>query len=86
MQLDLVHDTWQEIKKYINPTDKMDAINDLISTLIDHDVDPSDIAERFGGDRQVMSVLNEYLEKDSDEDQDEFYQDDDDDEDWNDRD
>ena len=77
----LAANLWQEIKRYINPSERADAVETVLSVMIDHDCDPDDIRAAFAGDTEMKRALTAYLdEHDAEE---EEYQDEDDESDWN---
>lgn len=71
MSVDLAHDLWQELKRYISVTDRADAADTVVNLLIDNDYDAEDIKSGFGGDADIKRALSEYLIDDSAEDEDE---------------
>jgi hypothetical protein len=69
MQLDLVQESWQELKRYINTMDRPDAAEGLVSVLIENGIDAEDIHTAFGSDSDIRSALSPYLDdKDTEED------------------
>ena len=82
MQLDLVQESWQELKRYINTMDRPDAAEGLVSVLIENGIDAEDIHAAFGSDNDIRSALAPYLD-DTDTEEDDYDEpniDDDDDE------
>jgi hypothetical protein len=79
MAVDLAHDLWQELKRYIGSTDRSDAADTLVNLLIDNDYDAEDIRAAFKGDNDVKKALQSYID-DAEEDLDEEDEDDYDDE------
>lgn len=77
MAVDLVQEVWQELKRYIGPSDRSDAADTLINLLIDHDYDAEQIRDAFKGDNDIKRSLREYLEEDAEMDDDDPYDDDD---------
>jgi len=72
MTEDLAASLWQEIKRYINPADRADAVETVLSVMIDHDCDPEDIRAAFANDVEMKRALTDYLdEHDADFDEDE---------------
>ena len=67
MQLDLVSEAWLSLKGYVNPMDREEAAQSLVSALIDNGVDAEDIQSAFQGDADVRSALAPYLDDDEDE-------------------
>ena len=68
MQLDLVSEAWLSLKGYVNPMDREEAAQSLVSALIDNGVDAEDIQSAFQGDADVRSALTPYLDDTDDED------------------
>jgi hypothetical protein len=66
-------EVWEEMRRYINTVDRSDAAETLVGVLIDNDVDPEEIREAFKGDAEVRRALAEYLDTDSDQDDEEDY-------------
>lgn len=73
MYLSIMSEVWDEMRRYINTVDRPDAAETLVNVLIDNDVDPEDIRENFKGDPDVRRALVEYLDSDSDEENEEDY-------------
>lgn len=73
MDLDLVQEAWQELKKYINTMDRSDAAEGLVSVLVENGVDAQEIQSIFGSDADVRSALSMYLDtQDLDHDDDDY--------------
>jgi hypothetical protein len=69
MQLDLLQQSWQELRKFINTMDRPDAAESLVSVMIENDVAAEDIHTAFGSDSDIRSALSPYLDdKDTEED------------------
>ena len=69
MELDLVQESWQELKRYINTMDRSDAAECLVSVMIENGVAAEDIHTAFGSDKDVLSALSPYLDdEDTEED------------------
>ena len=69
MELDLVQESWQELKRYINTMDRPDAAEGLVSVLVENGVAPEDIQAAFGSDADIRSALSPYLDdEDTEED------------------
>jgi uncharacterized protein (UPF0305 family) len=79
MSVELSREIWDELKRYVNPQDRNEAVETLISVLIDNDVDADEIKETFKGDSEVKRALTSYLKDHADEDDDEDHEDDDED-------
>lgn len=72
MQLDLVSEVWQSLKGYVNPIDRQEAAQSMVSVLIDNGADAEEIQDAFGSDNMVRTALSVYLD---DDDNDQDYQD-----------
>jgi hypothetical protein len=69
MQLDLIQESWQELRKFINTMDRSDAAEGLVSVMIENGVAAEDIHTAFGSDKDIRSALSPYLDdKDTEED------------------
>ena len=90
MSVDLYFEIWNELKRHINIVDREEAAENLVSVLIDNDVDADDIKSSFKSDSDVKRALTSYLKDhpvDDDEDfeddeDDDYYEDEDEDEDY----
>jgi hypothetical protein len=78
MSVELSKEIWAELKRYVNPQDRDEAAETLVSVLIDNDVDADDIKSTFKSDSDVKKALASYL-KDHEEADEDDYEDDDDD-------
>ena len=76
MAVDLAHDLWQELKRYIGTPDREDAADTLVNVLIDNDYDAEQIRDTFKGDPDVKRALQSYLDDLEEEDLDEEDEDD----------
>jgi hypothetical protein len=80
MSVELSKEIWNELKRYVNPQDRDEAAETLVSVLIDNDVDAADIKSVFKSDSGVKSALASYLKDHEDEiDEDEIDEDEDED-------
>ena len=75
MSVELSKEIWDELKRYVNPQDRDEAAETLVSVLIDNDCDAADIKSVFKSDSGVKSALASYLK---DHEEDDEYNDDDD--------
>ena len=75
MAVDLSHDIWNELKRYISTVDRADAADSLVSVLIDNDYDAEQIRLAFKSDTDIKRALQSYLD-DTEEDLDEEEEDD----------
>jgi hypothetical protein len=60
MELDLVQESWQEMKRYINPVDRPEAAESLVSMLVENGVSAEDIQAAFIDDTDIRKVMHEY--------------------------
>jgi uncharacterized protein (UPF0305 family) len=82
MSVELSRDIWNELRRYVNPQDRQEAAETLVSVLIDNDVSADEIKHTFKTDSEVKRALAHYLKDIEDEDDDELdddLEDDDDD-------
>lgn len=75
MAVDLSHDLWNELKRYISTVDRADAADSLVAVLIDNDYDAEQIRSAFKSDSDIKRALQSYLD-DTEEDLDEEDEDD----------
>jgi hypothetical protein len=81
MSAELSKEIWDEIKRYVNPQDRAEAAETLVSVLIDNDIAADDIKDVFKSDSEIKRALTSYLkdhaeedeEDDEDEDEDDDY-------------
>lgn len=76
MSVELSKEVWDELKRYVNPQDREEAAETLVSVLIDNDYDAADIKAVFKSDSEVKSALASYLKDHADEDEEEEFEDD----------
>jgi uncharacterized protein (UPF0305 family) len=80
MSAELSKEIWNELKRYVNPQDRNEAAETLVSVLIDNDVAADEIKETFKSDTEVKRALAHYLkdheEEEEDEDDDSWEEDD----------
>jgi hypothetical protein len=81
MSVELAKEIWTELKRYVNPQDRNESAETLISVLIDNDVDADEIRDTFKGDSEVKRALTSYL-KDHEEDEEDYEDEDYEDEDY----
>ena len=77
MSVELSKEIWDELKRYVNPQDRSEAAETLVSVLIDNDCDAADIKSVFKSDSEVKSALASYLKDHEEADEDEEYDEDD---------
>lgn len=63
----LTADIWREIKRYINPSERNEAADTMLSVMIDHDCDVDDIRTAFAGDSNMKQALTAHLDDASEE-------------------
>ena len=69
MSVELSKEIWDELKRYVNPQDRSEAAETLVSVLIDNDVDAPDIKTVFKNDSEVKSALASYLKDHAEDDE-----------------
>jgi hypothetical protein len=67
MSVELSKEIWDELKRYVNPQDRDEAAETLVSVLIDNDCDAADIKSVFKSDSGVKAALASYLKDHADE-------------------
>ncbi len=63
MSVELVKETWIELKRYINSVDRNEAAETIVAILIDNDVDADEIKSVFKGDGDIKRALADYLKE-----------------------
>lgn len=81
MSVELSKEIWDELKRYVNPQDRNEAAETLVSVLIDNDCDAGDIKSVFKSDSEVKSALASYLKDHADDEDEDDYEDDEDEDD-----
>jgi hypothetical protein len=76
MSVDLASEVWAELKRYVNPQDRDEAAETLVSVLIDNDVDADEIKSTFKSDSEVKKALASYLKDHEEADEDDYDEDD----------
>ena len=85
MSVELSKEIWDELKRYVNPQDRNEAAETVVSVLIDNDVSADEIKDTFKSDSEVKRALTSYLKDhadDDEEDNDDYNSDEDEDEDY----
>jgi hypothetical protein len=86
MSVELSKEIWDELKRYVNPQDRDEAAETLVSVLVDNDADADEIKSVFKTDNEVKRALTSYLKDHADEeeydDEEDDDEDDEDDEDY----
>ena len=84
MSVELANEMWAELKRYVNPQDRDEAAETLVSVLIDNDVSADDIKSTFKSDSDIKKALASYLKDheeeyhdEEDDEEDDDYEDDD---------
>ena len=77
MSVELSKEIWDELKRYVNPQDRDEAAETLVSVLIDNDCDAADIKAVFKNDSGVKTALASYLKDHADEEEEDDLEDDD---------
>jgi len=76
MSAELSKEIWDELKRYVNPQDRAEAVETLVAVLIDNDVGADEIKDTFKSDSEVKRALTHYLkdheEEDDEEDEEDF--------------
>jgi len=72
MSVELTHDLWQELKRYISVVDRDEAADIVVNMLIDNDYDITDIRQAFKGDSDVKRALQHYIDDADDDEEEEF--------------
>lgn len=66
MSTEVASEIWNELKRYINVVDRMEAAESVVAILIDHDHTVEDILDSFKGDSDVKKAMTIYLDNDKD--------------------
>ena len=78
MAVDIAHDIWQELKRYISSVDRHEAAEILVNLLVDNDYNVEDIKDAFKGDNDIKHALQSFtddIEEDLDEEDEDDYED-----------
>ena len=68
MSVELSKEIWDELKRYVNPQDRAEAAETLVSVLVDNDCDAPDIKNVFKSDSEIKTALASYLKDHVEED------------------
>jgi len=71
MAVDLAHDLWQELKRYISVPDRADAADTVVNLLVDNDYDAEQIRDAFKGDNDIKKALQSFLDEEENLDEEE---------------
>ena len=66
MTAEVASEIWGELKRYVNVVDRIDAAENIVSILIDHDHNVEEIQKAFRGDSDIKRALTAYLDNDKD--------------------
>jgi hypothetical protein len=64
MSAEVASEIWGELKRYVNVVDRMEAAENIVAILIDHDHSVESIQDAFKGDSDIKKALTAYLDKD----------------------
>ena len=78
MSVELSREIWTELRRYVNPQDRTEAAETVVSVLIDNDVSADEIRDAFNGDTEIKRALTHYLKDHAEEEDDEDDSDDED--------
>lgn len=67
MHLDIIAELWENLRHHINPLDRSEAAETLVSTLLDNDFDIDSIraALPWRGDQDLKAALAGYEDEDA---------------------
>jgi hypothetical protein len=71
MSVELSREIWTELRRYVNPQDRTEAAETVVSVLIDNDVSADEIRDAFKGDTEIKRALTHYLKDHAEEEDDE---------------
>ena len=66
MSAEVASEIWGELKRYVNVVDRLEAAENIVAILIDHDCTVDEIRESFKGDSDIKKALTAYLDNDKD--------------------
>ena len=66
MSTDVASEIWGELKRYVNIVDRLEAAENIVAILIDHDCTVDEIRDSFKGDSDIKKALTAYLDNDKD--------------------
>ena len=76
MSVELSKEIWDELKRYVNPQDRDEAAETVVSVLIDNDVAADEIKSTFKSDSDIKKALASYLKDHEELDEDDYEEDD----------
>jgi hypothetical protein len=76
MSVELSKEIWDELKRYVNPQDRNEAAETVVSVLIDNDVGADEIKSTFKSDSDIKKALASYLKDHEELDEDDYEEDD----------
>jgi hypothetical protein len=71
MHSQVTAELWSELRRFVGGADRAEAAEIMVSVLINNDEDPEDIRTAFRGDTDIRNALQEYLDTDTDSNEDE---------------
>lgn len=77
MALDLAHELWQELRRYVPSVDLEDAAETVVNVLVDNGHNADEIMEVFKHDALVRHVVTDLFGTESDSYEDEYDDDED---------
>jgi hypothetical protein len=80
MSLDFVAEVWDALRYHIDFNDRNDAADTLVNLLIDNNYEADEIKEAFGGEKEILNALKNYVSEHEEEY--EEYDEDEEDEEW----
>lgn len=81
MNLEILAELWQELRRYVASVDHAEAADTFVSVLIDNDINADDIKLVFKSDSEIKRAVASYLkdhqeDEDDEEDEDDYIDDD----------
>ena len=62
MSVEVAHDLWNELRRFLSTPDRAEAADCVVAVLIDNDHDAEDIRQVFKGDKDIKQSLGSYLD------------------------
>ena len=62
MSVDVAHDIWNELKRFMSTPDRAEAADCVVAVLIDNDYDADEIKTVFKNDPDVKNALHSYVD------------------------
>lgn len=79
MSLELVTSIWGAMKPLFSPTDRPEAAEVFVDTLIDNDYDPTDLKKAFRKDKHILNAIGLHCSDEEEHEDTDWHDDDDDD-------